>query len=209
MIISAIIPHYFKERLPNYERILKSLETVERVVIWNNDTADQVEAIEQYYSKPRPQLVVVTTDHNWGCQGRFEAVKYIAPGTTHVLFHDNDIVAQEGSLDRMMHESEQHRYAIISGRYGHRIYKGKIYRNTWGQYELIPIGLVHQLLEGWQESEISKFDDLWLSARAHKLGIPIRGLSLRFSVMERNVGFRFTTERLAASKVFRQLMETV
>jgi len=91
-MITAIIPHYFKEREDNLQRIMDSYKTssVSEVIIWDNTGELKLKG---------DNIVVVNSPKNVGCKGRFLAA--MMADNDVILFQDNDVCVEDGTIEYM------------------------------------------------------------------------------------------------------------
>jgi len=209
-MITAIIPHFHEQRLSNLLRIASSLLTQNvKTVIWNNDKPLPIHVQDHL---DLLNVTVVQSDTNIGCHGRFAAVPHVPSNTTHILFHDNDLVSiSKNSVGRMMDQFTAQPRCIVSAIGEQRIYEHRQVPVSFGKFELIPKPIVEQLLASWSPSPDSLHDDLWLSVRAAKLGIPIRFIRLQWKNLDDDLAFwrsmPWSQWRRERERVFRMLME--
>lgn len=188
-MISCVIPHFYnKQRGGNLQLIIDSLVGVDEVIIWNNDKEDGFPNLTA--ANPAQHLTIVQSGENIGCQGRFAGVKHLGQDIggeppTHVLFHDNDILTHPGSVARLLRASQSYPDQIITIS-GH--WRGQVYISR-GQFELIPWVTLERLLLGWKPQALCEHDDMWLSVRAHKLGIQKHVMKVRWKNLWDDVGF--------------------
>lgn len=202
MTTTLIIPHYYNDvREKNLSRIINFVRPqVDDAIIWNNDKP----------IAPIDGARVIQADRNLGCQGRFAAVKHVKSGTTHVLFHDNDIISRSPNfVERMLDFSTRHPGDIITVTGEYRLHAGGLKIISRGQIELVPIDSLHRILEFWDpENGKAKHDDIWLSVMAEHLGITRRFLRMSWKNLKDHVGMwrtpGFFTER---DQVFQMLMD--
>lgn len=182
--ITAIIPHYYEPRIKNLPKIIQSLVGVDDVIIWNNDN-----------SIPRPEgSVVIQADQNYGCQGRFKAVEYVHPSTTHVLFHDNDLILPDSTLTDCFHLLEAFPGTIPSVRTEPRVHFSQgVVLISRAQFELIEISVLRKILKHWTYGDAARHDDIWLSVMAYRLSHLVVPVSVeKIKWREQKVGFRRT-----------------
>lgn len=184
-MITAIITHYFPNRVKNLQPIIDSLPNppVTNKVVWNND--DPI---------PAPQgCRFIQSGWNYGCQGRFAATAFLEPDLLgepkYVLFHDNDIIAHPNSIYRLLSVAEANPGAICAGTGERRVWNGKVYFLSRGQFELVPVETLFAILKHWKNDETSKHDDLWFSVQAHRRGTPILHVNIQWKNLRDTVGF--------------------
>ena len=205
-MITAIITHYYDIRIRNLQPIVHSLvNQVDEILIWNND-------------KPLPDGVmgwltgvanvhVIDSAKNYGCQGRFMAMKYTQRDHD-ILFHDNDVIASVKSVAKLREATESQNGDIVTGTGEWRVFNGEAFFITRGQFELVPRLTLNKILQEWKNDERSLHDDIWLSVTSHKLGITRRRIPISWKNFMDHVGFwretpNFEKER---QRVFEWLM---
>jgi len=203
-MISCIIPHYYHTRIPTVARIIVSLEAdVDEILIWNNDAPFDEAAKRLIGDRVR----IIQASHNYGCQGRFAAVKHIDARTKYVLFHDNDLVAKPGSVQLLRIIAEKYPGDIAALFGEHRPFGGRAIALSFGRFELIPRPSLDRILATWRNDETSLHDDFWLSITAEKLGIQRH--FIRFPIKNFHDGLGFTNQwpRAAWLKERRRIFE--
>lgn len=97
MSVTAIIPHYWDSREANLRPIVAALlnadATPETIIIWNNTP----------YTLAITGAQIINAGKNWGIAARFAAA-YLAR-TEYILFQDNDVMVQPGTLRNLMAQS--------------------------------------------------------------------------------------------------------
>lgn len=138
MSLTAIIPHYWDSRRENLARIVNALRSglvnADAVIIWNN-TAEQLHV---------GGADVINAGHNWGVAARFAAA-YLAR-TNYVLFQDNDLLVQPGTLRNMTRNLPPFGVSIeLQGRmFGPDeapYTRSEYLTNVQGPYQLVDVGL--------------------------------------------------------------------
>lgn len=172
MNITAIITHYGTGRISNLLPIVKSLQDqVDDIIVWNNDER----LPEDVYLALRDEgVLVIQLGHNLGCQGRFAAVEYAPAKTTHVLFHDNDLLVGLTAIGKLEEEAMMYPHTIISAIGEIRHFDGRPITISFAKVELVPVFQLRELLRRWHAGLNIVHDDLWLSTRAAKHEILIR-----------------------------------
>jgi hypothetical protein len=178
MSLTAIITHFYKERLAYLDALVASVRDSTRpaddIIIWNND-----EPIE-----PPRGTRVLQANVNQGSQARFLAA-LVTNGD--VLFLDNDISLRTRTIEQMETWSRSLPHSIISlhGRdvtysYCHstqvrscptlNVQRVSV---SLGRIEYVPSDVLDKLLWSFTVSLDSMMDDLWFSAKAAENGISI------------------------------------
>lgn len=173
-MITAIIPHYFKEREDNLKIILDSYKgsPVSEVIIWDNTGELELTA---------DGVIVVNSPKNVGCKGRFLAAMMADNDT--LLFQDNDISVESGTIEYMKSKLKDN-IVTLDGRL---VTRGEDYKNSRHivRPEVDSIANISLArMEMMQRDTfinifITKFfnememDDIWLSWMAHTLSIEI------------------------------------
>jgi Glycosyl transferase family 2 len=105
MTVTAIIPHYWDSRKPNLLLIVDALRGAGPILIWNNmPGAFGVTGAD-----------VINANKNWGIAARFAAA-YLAQ-TDFVLFQDNDVLVQAGTVKNMLSYAPDHGESVeLQGR---------------------------------------------------------------------------------------------
>lgn len=210
MFITLIIPHFYTpQRLQNLYPITRTLgPQVNDIIIWNNDKPLTEEQKAPFSSVIGAPVHIIQSSHNLGCQGRFEAVKHVNPLTTHILFHDNDLIERVHSVNRLIEASNKSPNDIISVTGERRFYDGVVYRIGRARYELVPIHIVNRVLQYWQNNEDSVHDDVWFSVMAHHLGHSVQFVNISWRNIDDRVGFWRTKGFFDAREVlFNRLMK--
>lgn len=206
-MISAIIVHYFKQRLHNLIPIVHSLreQEVTDITIWNNDDPFPDEL--QSWMEVVGGVQILTQNYNLGCQGRFAAVPYTKGD--YILFHDNDLMAGRHSARRMLEKSAEWPGDIITATGERHVYKGDLIQISRGRYELVPRASAEVILKFWKNTDASKHDDIWFSVMAHKLGIRRILHTVQWkNIDEGGVGFWHTPGFFAErEQIFQKLMD--
>jgi hypothetical protein len=180
MRITAIIPHFFTERLRNLSMAIESLRASAptppiEILVWNNDVP-LMPGIADGAS-------VIQSPRNIGCQARFLAA-LMARGD-YVLFQDNDLRVQRRTLENMAAWAEHIPNSIISldgyaipvgAGYGARravsgVTEPERISVTLGRLELMERALLLRLLADFPYGDGARMDDLELSAAAARAGI--------------------------------------
>lgn len=187
MNITAIITHYGTGRISNLLPIVKSLQDqVDDIIIWNNDER----LPEDVYLALRDEgVLVIQLGHNLGCQGRFAAVEYAPAKTTHVLFHDNDLLVGPSAVGKLEEEAAMYPHMIVSAIGEIRSFDGCPVMISFAKVELVPLVQLRPLLRGWHAGLKIVHDDLWLSTRAAKFGVPIHFVRVRWKNFNEVGGF--------------------
>lgn len=200
--IVAVIPHYYECRIPNLQPITNSLVAGGcEVLIWNNDAP--LLHVEGAH--------VVYAPKNYGCQGRFVATQecLIKDPPDYVLFHDNDLLVASNAVQKLLgtlQAAAWHGIATITGE--RRLFGGQEIFLSRGRYELMAWDTLQQILQTWKNDERSLHDDLWLSVRAHKLGIRRHLVHVKWRNIDDNVGMWKETPNweTVRQQVFEELM---
>jgi hypothetical protein len=177
-MITAIIPHFYKERIPNLQPIVTSLneQKVDQIIIWNNDEALPEEL--HNWLEIVGGCNIIQSERNLGCQGRFAAVPYVRPGTTHILSHDNDLITRGNALARLVEEAKLFPTDMITAMGEHRMWDREYVYISRAKFELMPLSLMKECLEHWKCTKESEHDDFWLSTRVLHRGHKIRRVSV-------------------------------
>lgn len=180
-MVSAVVPHFFDERLPNLEVVVSQLlnHGAQEVVIWNNG--------QKKVSVPDPRVFVVQSPRNVGCQGRFLAA-LMARGD-YVFFQDNDVAVQSHTIANLLQWSEQFPASIVTLEariagpaesysrwpkiYGHGLKEPRRADLSLGRGEMVPRKLLPRILQFFSFDETTRMDDIEFSAAAIRAQVPI------------------------------------
>lgn len=177
-IITAIIPHYFDNRVDSLRQAVAILRPqVKEVIVWNNGE--------------RPLKVdgarVLHSPCNVGPVARFWAVPTVTHTTGYVFFQDNDLMIQSDTIREMSYWASKYPRTVLSlhgydiplgGSYAKRKFvlnvpKPQRVNVTLGRAELVPYWAAELALRGMEGTAFARMDDLWFSHRLHQLDIPI------------------------------------
>lgn len=181
MTVSVIIPHYFPERIPHLTRIVADLRAgsvpPDEILIWNNETQPLASLAN---------VTIIQSPRNLGPQARFLAALMATSET--VVFLDNDTTVNPDTIQTLLQGAERFPTAILTleGRhqrgasyrewpkvYGHQITSPHRVTMSLGRGELVRRSLVPSLVGEFPWDLSTIMDDLWWSAAAARLGIPI------------------------------------
>lgn len=99
-MISAVIPHFFRERESNLPIVIDALRNgthpPDEILIWNNDRPISIGL---------PGVDIIQSHRNVGCQARFLAA--LAARSEFVWFQDNDVAVCERTLEEMVAWNEK------------------------------------------------------------------------------------------------------
>lgn len=212
--IIAIIPHFYKQRIPNLPLIAASLkDQVSEIVIWNNDEPIPEDIIDAM------NVRLIQSKWNFGCQGRFAAAKDCFAADTrwdadYFLFHDNDILTSGRAVDRLIAVARD-TFDIVTATGQERLFDERTYFCSRAQFELVPVSTMREILTYWKNDAQSLHDDLWESTMAFKLGYDIRRVTVSWKNLTDDVGFwrdpkwgGKTAFRRHRQEVFEQLMRS-
>lgn len=186
--VSVIIPHFFKARAEHLQRIVADLNagTVPpgEIVIWNNDVADGLPDLSQHNV-----TLLQSTEGNSGPQARFKAAQQ-ATGD-YILFMDNDTTVCSETVANLLNwlmPDRANPILTLEGRacpsvgqsyrgwpkiYGHDVKSPERVTMSLGRGELVSRNAFKQLVALFPFGPTSTMDDLWWSACAAKVDIPI------------------------------------
>ncbi len=184
MTLSAVIPHFYAARVRHLHALIASLRAgslvPDEIIVWNNDRP---------MGESAPLGVeMIQSPRNVGAQARFLAA-LMARGDD-VLFLDNDLVLKPETVAQMriaMRALDGQTMVTLQGYDippgGRYTAKRKVRTGivtvpervtvSLGRAELVRRVTLLRLLSDWPCDETSAMDDLWLSAAAHRHGVPM------------------------------------
>lgn len=174
--VTAIIPHFFKQRRKSLLDAVRAVHTqVDEVLVWNNDSE----------SLHLPHARVIDSPVNIGPAARFWATLTVKNPYGYVFFQDNDVLVPPGTVRSMLdwtmtypgHVLSLHGYNVKDS-YRDREFvlgvdKPTQANVTLGRAELVPMHVITRIMKGFSGVPFPKMDDLWFSSCLKQLGIKI------------------------------------